>query len=269
MSKICQFIIVFIIDMSERIVKGIVKEIFEKAKTESTSNSRYGLSRHISDKANLSSRTLERAYSRYIKGDEKVGKPIEDSINFFCKYLGYDNYEDYLNKNSIPDLLEPVLEGEKVIPEDGVKGVKKHRKLIITISIAFGMVAIFGVNKNWSTVTGMISLDQKCMVWNKTKYEIISCDSGSYSKYASKVEPLDAVKLSNFKKVKVTMATLFFSEVTDQPLIWYYKNKRGKIEYYTAPGLHPINGTTLKKITEGIIEKYVPLHSNNHSSFVE
>ena len=53
------------------------------------------------------------------------------------------------------------------------------------------------------------------------------------------------------------------------PNDWYYKNDQGEIEYYTSAGLHPVNGETLKAITEYIIEKYVPIHQNKPSSFVQ
>ena len=64
------------------------------------------------------------------------------------------------------------------------------------------------------------------------------------------------------------MATDFFAPITNKPLIWYAKNKEGEIECFTNPGLHPITGKTLDEITPYIIQKYVPIHSNNNDSFV-
>lgn len=107
----------------------------------------------------------------------------------------------------------------------------------------------------------------KCMAWADSLYVEVSCASHPYSDFGTKVEPMDRVKLNSFKKVEVTMATDFFSE-DEKPLIWYFKTKGGEMEFFTAPGLHPITGETLRKITPYIIETYVPLHINNTDSFL-
>ncbi len=65
------------------------------------------------------------------------------------------------------------------------------------------------------------------------------------------------------------MATDFFVEGTERPLIWYYKTKEEEIEYFTSPGLHPTTGETLRKITPYIIQTYVPKHIDRKSSFVQ
>jgi len=74
--------------------------------------------------------------------------------------------------------------------------------------------------------------------------------------------------LKNFKRVEVTAAYDFFTE-DHKPLVWYYKNKDDEIEYFTSPGLHPITGETLRKITTYIIQTYVPIHSIKEDSFLK
>ena len=106
---------------------------------------------------------------------------------------------------------------------------------------------------------------QNCMVWKGTQYERIACEK----KVGLNVEPLDEVRLNNFRKIEVDMTTLFFDEENNQALVWYHKNKSGEIEYYSAPGLHPINAKTLDEITPYIIQKYVPVHKFRQSSFTE
>lgn len=98
-----------------------------------------------------------------------------------------------------------------------------------------------------------------CMTWVDTVYVQVSCNTRPNHKKKNRVEPLDPVKLENFKKTKVYVGFDFFDE-EGNPLIWYYKSKEGELEYYTAPGLHPIHGETLRKITPYIIDKYVPLY---------
>ena len=107
------------------------------------------------------------------------------------------------------------------------------------------------------------------MAWADSLYIPVSCDKDSFSKYGTRVEPLNTHILSSLKKKKVTVATDFFVEGTKQPLIWYSKSDDGDIEYFSAPGVHPITGKTLKAITDHIIDRYVPIHSYNADSFVE
>lgn len=157
---------------------------------------------------------------------------------------------------------EPDIEEEKK---------KKKRRLVITISIAFGAVLLTTLtlknsffNSNSSTPN-----ENQCMAWADSIYVEVPCAAKPYSQYGTNVESLDEVKLKSLKKVKVNMATQFFAEKTNKPLIWYYKNKDGEIEYYTAPGLHPITGKTLREITPYIIQTYVSTHMDRADSFVQ
>lgn len=70
-----------------------------------------------------------------------------------------------------------------------------------------------------------------------------------------------------YLKVNVHAGYPFFSE-DGKPLIWYYKNKNGKHEYFTKLGFHPTSGETLKKITPYIIQTYVPMHIDTQESFM-
>ena len=106
------------------------------------------------------------------------------------------------------------------------------------------------------------------MTWADSLYIRVSCTTGPLSKYGTRIEPLDEKRIKNFKKVEVTAAYQFFTK-EGKPRIWYLKNKKGEIEYFTAPGLHPVNEETLRKITEGIIQKYVPIHTTKEDSFLK
>ncbi|SDE46424.1 hypothetical protein [Cellulophaga baltica] len=150
--------------------------------------------------------------------------------------------------------------------DEGDKGKSKWgtRQITITISMVFGVILFFIIiNKKH-----VASNETRCMTWAKTHYEEVSCATKPYSKYGTDVVPYEEVKIKNFKKIEVNMATDFFAPVTKKPLIWYTKNKNGETEYFTSPGLHPITGKTLDEITPYIIQKYVPLHSNKKESFV-
>ncbi|WP_298501834.1 hypothetical protein [uncultured Maribacter sp.] len=242
--------------MDTKKIEEIVRKVFTKAKTECISHSRYALSNHIGEKTTLSSKTLERAYNRYINNKGNNGALNPESINLLCKYLGYLDYEDYMK--SAPKKLNP--------NPSGISKNYNWKLITIYVGIVFGVIALVTLlTKSDLFDYTQLQEKKKCMTWVKTHYEEVSCSK----KFGSRTEPIDPIKLANFKKEEVTMATEFFDEITNQPRIWYYKNKKGEIEYYTAPGLHPVNGETLKKITTGIINKYVPTHTNNMSSFLQ
>ncbi|WP_394970369.1 hypothetical protein [uncultured Croceitalea sp.] len=243
--------------MDEKIVGEIIGEVFKKAKKEHASHSKFALSNHISNETDLSARTLERAYDRYINKKVKYGVPQAESIDLFCKYLGYEDFRDYVENKP----------GDLVIEQPPIKGTNKQ-KLIITISIAFGMILLFFAFQKWSgfRYNNNTSVD-KCMTWADSIYIPISCNKGPLSKYGTHVKPLDKVELNNMRKVEVNATYKFFSE-DGKPLVWYFKNKSNEHEFFTAPGLHPVNGETLRKITPYIIQNYVPMHLDKKESFI-
>lgn len=95
---------------------------------------------------------------------------------------------------------------------------------------------------------GYHSAAQECMLWKEDHFEQVSCSGSRYE------HPLNPLKLENFKKIQVSDTTDFFRH--DQPQVWYDKSN-GRLEYFSAPGIHPENGKTLKPITEYMIQKYI------------
>jgi len=249
--------------MDENRIEEIVLRVFEKAKKEHASHSRFALSKHVSDHSDLSSKTLERAYDRYINQKRKHGIPQAESVELFCKYLGFESFSDFVRRNPIGLSDEGKVKKKK---KNGNTGIRK--RLIVTICIAIGLVImILGFQKLYVNPQNNLE-DVKCMTWADTLYVPISCDTSPLSKFGTKVEPIDRIKLKNFKRVEVTAAYDFFTE-DNKPLVWYYKNKEDEIEYFTSPGLHPITGETLRKITPYIIQAYVPIHSIKEDSFLK
>lgn len=86
------------------------------------------------------------------------------------------------------------------------------------------------------------------MRWEKDHFEQVSCTGSRYE------EPLNPVRLENFKKLLVSDTTSFFRN--GEPRVWYDKSN-GKLEFFSAPGIHPENGKTLKPITRYMIKKYI------------
>ncbi|MCK8480929.1 hypothetical protein [Psychroserpens algicola] len=271
--------------MDHHIIKQIVKEVFEKAKGGSPSHTPTALSNYIDDQTDneIKARTARRAHKRYIKNDNNTGAPIPETVNNFCKFLGYEDYKDYVEKNIINELEDEEPKTKKKSDKTEIdtyeskqeeKGRKK-RKWILTlkITVAFALtvtlyqLVIPTIWKNKNDDKPPI----ECMAWAEDHYEKIDCDLQLHPKYGTQVTPYVASLEKSMQKLdndSISASTTFFSEETGKPLVWYYKTKEGTLEYYTAPGLHPVNGETLKKITEGMIEKYVPIHKTQPNSFI-
>jgi len=280
--------------MDHEIVSKIVFEVFEKAKESCASHTKYALSLQIQEETELSYQTAQRAYSKYISRESIRWEIGADSLDILCKYLEYLNYADYFRKNPKPKPISSIVVDEpenlseqsginveesdeedfpetpeEIYPGEGETKDKPKWSLTLKIVVAFGAVllmALLGksIVDNWKinpTTNG-------CMAWAKNEYVKISCDRQTHPEYDTTVIPEDPKLMANFKKVEVTAAYPFFSEDTGQPRVWYYKNNQNEIEYFTAPGFHPIFKETLKKITKDIIEKYVDVHVYNPDSFL-
>ncbi|SDS57157.1 hypothetical protein SAMN05192545_1639 [Maribacter dokdonensis] len=232
--------------MNEEMINEIVQKVFAKAKTECAIHTNNALNNHIENSTAISYKTAERLCQKYIDKKDNIGKQSEHTINVLCQYLGYESFSDYVKQNS----------KEKISLEDNKVVTKKNWKLITAISLIVVVGLILGLSEK--------SKEPKCMVWRIDHYEKTDCTTS----YTENIIPLDEVRLQTFKKVKVNITCTFFDETTGEPTKWYYKSGNN-IEFYTGPGLHPVNGKTLKAITEHIVDKYVPIHTYEESSFAE
>lgn len=263
------------------IIKQIVIELFEKARAGSSSKKPTALSNFIEEKTDghIKSRTARRAHKRYIELDENTGKPIPETVKSFCKFLGYNDYEDYVEKNGLnePKIKKgEALESNTEINEepekingDSIVFNKRNNWIWIVFAsvLIFAVISIYQEFNEFEASKENTS-DFRCMSWAVDHYVETNCNLSSHPKFKTKVEPLVLSIMKTMKKVKVTSSYNFFLEETSKPLIWYYKTKKGEIEYFTSPGLHPVNGETLKKITPTIIQKYVPVHKLKPDSFI-
>ncbi len=284
-SEICLIKICIFSGMDEKRIAEIIRKVYQIANENCVSNAKNALATHVEDevfrnyKKKISYKTVERAFERHVFNDKTVSERSPESISLLCKYLGFDNFQDYIVKN-------PHINGGGAgIGGRGIDEPPKRFKwrLIITISFAFGAILATAFifknqiflnendsNKNNKTTDNPINQDiaNKCMTWADSLYVIVSCDTGPRSKYGTQVKPLNRMELKNFKKVEVNAAYPFFAE-DGKPLIWYYKNKDNEHEYYTAPGLHPATGETLRKITPYIIQTYVPFHNDDEQTLIK
>lgn len=226
--------------MKDSKVNEIVEKVFERAKESTVNDSKNALCNQVAESCNLSYKTLERLYGRYIENKEDKSEPSDNTIDELCRYLGYLSYADYLGKTKMGQVLRI--------------GGGTWKRLIGTSLLLIVVVLIY-----------FQFFDLRCMSWTGSEYVKVACSSSQQNE----VVPLDKFQFERMKKVEVNAATPFFNEETKEPLIWYHKVDENTIEYFTDAGKHPVNGETLKAITPYIIEKYVPKHKYKPSSFIQ
>ncbi len=217
------FISEFFVKMTEQ----LIEKVFDKAGKESGKNSIHGKAEYLAEhilkvyKFSVSSKQL----TRYYKKEYAASHPLTD---YLSKYLGYENYAAFVNNEREPNF-----------PQD-LKKPKKQKTWIITLIL----VPLLGV----SVYVGYQTGKEECMVWKEDHFEKTVC-SGSENE-----EPLQTSRLNNFRKITPTDITTFLKNGEVQ--VWYDKSDN-QLEFFTAPGLHPINKKNLKPVTNYIIEKYI------------
>jgi len=174
---------------------------------------------------NLRKLTLNESKSKL-----KIKQP--EVVNALCKFLGYKDYKDYLINSSLPDNEI----GDKIEP-------KKYFWAKIITSLVFIIFLYLYINK------------PRFMIWQEDHYVEVPFDTSKYN--IGQLKHYKEERILNFKRIFPECdSTIFFNN--DKAVnLWYGKNTKGKIEYFTDLGTHPETGKTLKAITTYIIEKYI------------
>lgn len=214
----------------------LLKEAFEKVERQTSNKSDNGRAAHLeyelreNYKISVSAKTLV----RYLREESA---PKVELLNKLAEFLDYANYEDYVSRNS---------RGDK-IPEKKTKGGfnrLKDKTKWNPKNIWMAFVALIIGNLAYM---GLIN-DEECMVWVNDHFNKCEC-TGQAMEFE-----LNETELENFKKVKVCDTTKFFEKY--DAIIWYDKYNN-KMEYFTYYGKNPINGRTLRPITQTIIDNHV------------
>lgn len=214
-------------------IKRLLQEAFEKAETDSEKESINGRAEYLSEfileknKFSISGKSL----TRYFKSESSPNQQVR---NYLAQYLSYENYEDFILKNSDTPAQENNLK-----PDSTKKAIPRKSLLIIFLILPFVGIAAY---------VGYLAGKEKCMAWNEDHYIEVDCTgTANETKY-------NPILLKDFRQIKVTDTTTFFKNGEVQ--VWYDKSNN-KLEFFTAPGIHPENGKTLKPVSNYIINKYI------------
>lgn len=201
-----------------------------------------------------------------IEVEEVVTKILDDLISSSLETeikLEEKSVVENESSKEVETLIEDEYLKEEEIRKEALKPVNfspnSKKKLfekspVITNQIVLKAIGIIVV---LSSVYFYFTQKKQCMQWSKDHYEAVSCDI--VSNKMSLVSPIVTKKeeniISNFKKIKVCDTTSFFK--LGKPCVWYGKSFDGSYDCFTAPGLHPETGKTLKPITEYIVKKHL------------
>ena len=178
-------------------------------------------------------RTLRNHFNKAIKdNDPDTIIPKQDVIKGICNFLGFQNFEEYLKSKK----KAPVTYKIKAF-------FMQHKYAFMSAATVF--LIMLGVNK---------FNQQRWMVWKGDHYEEVAFDTRKYE--LNQLRLYKEERILYFKKIHPNCDTEFFNQDGTER-IWYGKNNRGELEYFTSQGLHPQTKRTLKKITPYMINKYI------------
>lgn len=152
-------------------------------------------------------------------------------VEGLCQYVGHTSYEEFLKIISSPT--------EKLVC---FLQKNKNTLIVYVFTIAITFVVTLTGRKRW-------------MIWDETKVVEVTFDKELLEKGELKVYNENRIK--KFKRIKNPNGNTQYFNSKGEPITWYHKVKKGHLEVYTAPGLHPKNGKTLKPITEYMIKEHI------------
>lgn len=214
-------------------IKEFLEKVFTKAESDTGIVSLRGKCEYISEyllenfKFSLSYKTLE----RYYKGETA---PKGETNDVLAKFLGYDNFNDFLIKNQFTS--QKKFENNDFKRTFATNGMTRWI-LILLIPLIGGAGYI-----------GYINGSEKCMIWVDDHYETKDCDG------APEEVEYNKNLLNNFREIEANNNTEFFKNGEVQ--VWYDKNNH-ELYYFTSPGINPETHHTVKPITQYMIHKYI------------
>ncbi|MCM4161599.1 hypothetical protein FHG64_06220 [Antarcticibacterium flavum] len=215
-------------------INQLLRDAFLKAGEMTGKDSLNGRAEFIAEsiweesKFQISPKSLIRYYKREFT-------PTRETQNFLAIFLGFETYEEYV--------LASTAKKEKVMIEEVGRKPVTHSKRK-RLSILLLLIPVIGI----SAYVGYTGGIEKCMTWDENHYIEKRCTGAAVE------TALNPYLLENFKKIQVTDTTTFFKNGEVQ--VWYDKSNN-QLDFFTAPGIHPENGKTLKPITKYMVEKYI------------
>lgn len=238
-------------------IDKIIRDAFEKAERECASKAKNALAKHISEEIEkrfgfiINERTLVRAYDKYVLSNgESDNPPNQETVQIFCRYLGYENYKDYVDaqtKSSIGEQQE-VEDFRKV---NGL-GNKSASKWFLSVSLAV-IIGILGLLlfKVSGIGDNVDSIANKCLYWEVDRYRPIDCDAVLPQVIAKTKVAFSEALYTGFRKFS-DVETADYSSV-----MWKGPSPTGEMDYFTMDGVHPLTKKKLIRVEPETIKNEI------------
>ena len=230
--------------------RKLIEEAFKKAEKDlideghaspSVDKRATHLSQVLEVNSNYGSKTFHKLYNKTLNVNDKIEIKRQDVVLGICQYLGYPDYES-CKKICDVDTDAPKQSEETTLP------APRSKKFILTISISIAFVLIIGICYQ------VFMPKQQWMEWQENHYIEVNYNAQKLRNGTLKLYKEE--RILYFKKIEPDCNTDFFTDKGIENL-WYGKNEKGELEFFTDQGLHPETGKTLKAITPYMIRKYI------------
>ena len=186
-----------------------------------------------------------RPIQRFFLGQTELS-PME-SVNLAALLVNFEPrpFLKYKNKQLPIAGSKPKSPESRPADESELPPQRKNRTIAIVIGLCIFGLLLTGIK--------LVLLEKKeCMKWEKDHFVAVNCNIERPS--WEQIEAIDPQRLKNFRKIAVCDTTTFFKN--RHPIIWYDKSGE-EYEFFTAPGLDPVDGHTVRPITSYIILHHV------------
>ncbi len=181
---------------------------------------------------------------------EKNNQQSEEDIK--SKIVTYDSSDDKVPIN-IPSRKNLVEIENNSLQHNQIEKSSFNKKITFAILLTFFLFAAVLIYNN-------VTAHKNCLEWKEDRYIEVDCNTemSGFVNLNSNI-PFNE-NLLKLRKIIPTDTTSFFKD--GKATLWYCKDSNGNLEFFNAPGYHPITNKPLKHVTNYIIEKYLQKESN-------
>ncbi len=188
-------------------------------------------------------RRLRDYYNSVLKEEriEIKQQPVRDGLSLF---LGSSSFENWLLKtNRIVVKSEATPKEFDRYPYFTSNFLKRNRNIFL---VSIGCILLFLTVNSFNT--------EKWMEWEGKQF--VEADFDGHKVEKGQLLVHNQTRMEGFKRIDPNCDTQFFN-VEGNAQLWYGKNLKGELQYFTDLGRHPETRKTLKPITKYMVRKYI------------
>ncbi|AUC81718.1 hypothetical protein [Lacinutrix sp. Bg11-31] len=149
--------------------------------------------------------------------------------------------ENTLNENEAKNKNDKI--DKNLVSQKDSNFTIKNKVYLITILLILSTLFLVHINRT------------RWMIWQENQYIEVGFNVEKYNLNQLKVYKKE--RILSFKQIESPNCKTAYFKENGSENVWYGKNTKRTLEYFTALGLHPETGKTLKKITKYIITTHI------------